>query len=135
MGDEWGAELYPDRRGNFPVIKFLKEQGTAKIKARIWVKMEHLARIALEQSPSMIGRPLVDTIQGAIKELRVDQQVRILFSWEYAEKLVLMLEGTRKKNGSVDPQAVKRALEYRADWLKSRSSVPLPTVKQKLGVL
>lgn len=74
------------------------------------------------QPPHTIGRPLIDTLRGQIKELRATRQIRILFSWETKERIMLLLEGIRKKGGRVDPAAVERAQAHRAEWKVTKSS-------------
>ncbi len=67
----------------------------------------------------------MDTIDGPVKELRVSKQIRILFTVEQAHRIFLVLEGTIKKNGQVDPEAVGRAKNYRRVWLLKRESLPV----------
>lgn len=46
--------------------------------AKIVRKMEHVAKFRRQD----LRRPMVDTVSGPIKELRVDKQLRVLFSCE-----------------------------------------------------
>jgi hypothetical protein len=77
------------------------------------------------ERPETIGRPLVDTLRAPAKELRATNQIRLVFTWEYDEHVILFLDADRKKNGHVDEAVVERALRYRDEWLHSRSSRPL----------
>jgi hypothetical protein len=82
----------------------------------------------IHQPPHTIGRPLIDTLRGPIKELRATRQIRILFSWETKEHIMLLLEGARKKGGRVAKPAVERAEAYRAEWNVTKSSDPIDQI-------
>lgn len=76
---------------------------------------------------------MVDTVRGPIKELRVDKQLRVLFSCEEQRGVMLMLAATRKKNGDIDPKLVQTAMESREEWLGAGRSAPLSDLKQELS--
>ena len=114
-----------------PALNYLLSETDQAVRARIVRKIEHLANVGRENQ----RRPLIDTLDGPIKELRVDQQVRILFSWEEwnGKRLVLILEGTRKKNGSVDPKVVQNAHDNRQEWLEKPKHGDLAVLKKALA--
>jgi hypothetical protein len=124
----WSIEFFRDPRGKYPVAEFIRSQADPRIRAKIVRKIEHLAHFHRQD----LKRPLVDTLKGAVKELVVDKQVRVLFSCEDEEGVMLMLEADRKKNGDVNPKVVEQALGNREKWLDMRSSDPLERIKRVL---
>lgn len=124
VGDTWTAELFRDRRGRFPVRDFLDGQSPAARKATLRT-IRSVLELARYQPVHTIGRPQVETLKGPIKELRPTKQIRILFSWEEEVKTMLLLEADSKKNGKVDPHAIRRAQANRAEWKIARSSEPI----------
>lgn len=124
----WSVEFAIDPRGQVPVFEFIRDQGDAKIQALIVRKIEHVAKIRFHD----MRRPLVDTLDGPVKELIVDKQVRVLFSPERDRDLLLMLEAERKKNGDVDEEVIRRARENRERWLKGASTASLDRIKEVL---
>ena len=129
----WTVELSCDEQGDVPVMEFTVKQRNPKIQAKIIKKMEYLRSQAESLGAENVGRPLVDTIDGDIKELRVDKQVRLLFSWQHDEGVILMLDGERKKNGKIDQALVERAKRSRQHWIKSKSVRTLQEAKAELG--
>jgi len=105
-----------DDRGRCPVEEFIESQGDAKIRAKIVKKLQMLSQC----EPDDVHRALVDTIDGPVKELRVDKQVRILFSWERESGHIVALEAERKKNGKLSDSVIQRATKNRETWLESR---------------
>jgi len=67
---------------------------------------------------------LADTLDGPIKELRVGDQLRQLFSLENPGVL-LIYGGERKKNGEVSPQLIEDANEMREASLGGRETIPI----------
>jgi len=123
-GDTWTAELFRDRRGRFPVLDFLDGQSPVARKTTIRT-IRSVLELARYQPVHTIGRPQVETLEGPIKELRPTKQIRILFSWEEEVKTMLLLEADSKKNGKLDPHAIRRARANRAEWKIARSSEPI----------
>lgn len=89
--------------------------------------MEHLANVGKRNAT----RPLVDTIDGPLKELRVDKQIRLLFQWEEDTEWILFLEATRKKNGKIDPDVVERAKRNYQKWLKKKKAAAIGPLKEE----
>jgi len=110
------SELYSIEPNNCPIKDFIDDQGDAKVRARIVRKIEHLEKL----DPMQYSRPLVDTVEGPIKELRVDQQIRVLFSVERSPDKVTVVcyNAERKKNGRISPALIEQAKEYRQDWVR-----------------
>lgn len=111
----WSIGLYKDSDGNCPVLNWIKRDGDPQARRKITDKLRMLAQL---QRPEDASRPLVDTLRGAVKELRVDKQIRVLFSWERDERTILALNATRKREGDVDESVVDAAVRYRQDWLR-----------------
>ena len=85
-----------------------------------WKKVERKLRILRDRTrderPETIGRPLVETLRGGIKELRATDQIRILFAWIYESRTILLLQADRKKDGKVSEAAIVRAKENLDEW-------------------
>lgn len=126
---DWVPKIFAASAEECPVLDYLREETDARLRAKIIKKIEFLATVGREDAV----RPLADTLEGAVKELRVDKQVRILFSWEDGG-ILLILDGTRKKNGRVDQQVVRRAGANRERWLEKRTMhASLKQLTQALG--
>lgn len=119
----WRVELYSEG-GHCPIDTFIKGFDDRRRRALIVRKLEHLAEVAAGGVQNL-KRPLVDTLDGPIKELVVDKQIRVLFSVEQSNRIILALEGTVKKNGEVDREAINKAKRERQRWLSIPESVPL----------
>jgi hypothetical protein len=126
----WDVDVFGNRKGRCPVFRFIRKQGDANVRATIIRKMEHVAKFRFHD----LGRPLVDTLDAPIKELIVDEQVRVLFACHREDGIMVMLEATRKKNGDVDPEAVRRAKENYEEWLETRHGVGIKKLKKALGM-
>lgn len=111
-------------------MRFVYQQGDPNVQAKIIAKIRHVAKFRYED----LGRPLVDTLRGPVKELVVDPQVRILFSCLREEAVMVMLEATRKKNGRVDETVVARACRNHEEWLDTRRSAELDKVVKAIGI-
>lgn len=122
------VELALDGRGFCPVRDFVLSQNPREA-AKLVRKMEHLAKFRRQD----LGRPMVDTISGPIKELRVDKQLRVLFSCEQDRGVMLMLAATRKKNGGIDSRLIQAAVQDREEWLRRGRSMSLSELKKELG--
>ena len=118
------AEAFCDRRGRYPLVDFLEKQDP-RDRATVLNKIRIVLEMARYQATHTIGRPLVDTLRGPIKELRPTKKIRILFSWEEDDSIMLLLEGDLKKNGTVDEAVIHRAAAYLAEWKVTKSSDPL----------
>jgi hypothetical protein len=108
--------------GDCPFHEFLESERNPKDRAAILGKVDHVSRL----SPREYQRPLIDTLDGPIKRIKVDQQLRVLFSSERQHNILLIYGGGRKKNGSVDPALIRAAQEMRAAWLAGREARPVP---------
>ena len=117
-----------DGKGFCPVRDFVRSQSPPDA-AKIVRKMEHVANYRRQE----LRRPMVDTVWGPIKELRVDKQLRVLFSCEDDRGVMLMLAATRKKNGDIDPRVVQATVERRDEWLREGRSASLSDLKQELS--
>lgn len=128
----WTAALIPDRRGRYPVVEFIRSQGDATIRARIVAKMRHLEKIEYED----FGRPLVDTLRGPLKELRVDEQLRVVFACHVERGLLFMLDADRKKNGHVDEAVIARAEKNLARWIEGggENAITISRAEELLGI-
>lgn len=123
-GDAWTAELFRDRRGRYPVVDFLMRQSTPAQKAMV-SSIRIVLELAKQQPVHTIGRPQVETLEGAIKEIRATKQIRILFAWQEEPRTMLLLEADAKKNGRVDERVIKRAQANLAEWKITKSSDPI----------
>ncbi len=123
MADAWTVEVFRDRRGQHPVIEFLDAQATRDV-AKVQKKVRILRERTRHERPERIGRPLVDTLDAPIKELRATDQIRILFAFHYEKEMILLLEADRKKNGTVDDAAIARAKRNLDEWLATGNSDP-----------
>lgn len=123
----WTAEAFRDRRGRYPVIEFLERQDP-RHRATVRNKIRMVLEMTRYQATQTIGRPLVDTLRGPIKELRPTKQIRILFSWEEDDNIMLLLEGHLKKNGTVVEAAIHRAEAYLGEWKITKSSDPIDEI-------
>lgn len=126
-GATWTAHAFRDRRGRYPVVDFLEQQNP-RDRALVRNKIRVLLEMLVHQPPHTIGRPLVDTLRGPIKELRATRQIRVLFSWEAEGQVMLFLEGERKKGRSIDRAVLERAEAHRAEWKMTKSSDPIDEI-------
>ncbi|MGH7563532.1 MAG: type II toxin-antitoxin system RelE/ParE family toxin [Gemmatimonadota bacterium] len=129
QGAEWQVRVFHDRRGRYPAF----HKKDRPFLARSFRKLEYLAEVVRFQRIENIPRELVDTIRGAVKELRVDKQIRVLFSWEHATHTILVLEAERKKNGGIDEKVIRRAIENREEWQEGGAADPLDVVRKSIG--
>jgi hypothetical protein len=131
---KWTVELYQDDRGRCPVGGFIRKQGDLRLQVRLIRKMEYVAEILHYLEPHQVTRPRFDTLSGPVKEYIADKQVRLALSFEKDERVVLMLEAERKKNGVIDPRTIERAVRNRDDWIETHRSVPLGGLKEEFGL-
>jgi hypothetical protein len=80
--------------------------------------------LARHQRPETIGLPYVKVLDPPIWEIRPTAQIRLLTAWIHQERLALLVEADRKKNGKVDKAAVERAKRNLAEWHVTRASDP-----------
>lgn len=125
----WSIRLFVSEQGNCPVFTFIQHQGDAALRARIVRKLERLGKFRHQDLRRPAG---VDTLDGPIKEYKVDKQIRVLFAYLLEEGVMVMLEADRKKNGHVDPKVVARAKENWDEWLDRRKSVSVERVKEAM---
>jgi hypothetical protein len=111
----WKVAVYLDRRRRSPVEDFLDKQSPADRK-KVERKLRNLRDRTRIERPETIGRPLVETLRGRIKELRATDQIRILFAWIYESRTILLLEADRKRNGKVSETVIARAKENLDEW-------------------
>jgi hypothetical protein len=111
----WKVAFYRDRRSRSPVEDFLAEQSAADRK-KVERKLRILRDRTCDERPETIGRPLVETLRGRIKELRATDQIRVLFAWIYESRTILLLKADRKQGGRVSKAAIARAKENLDEW-------------------
>lgn len=112
----WETIEYTKENGETPVDEFMDELNT-KEEAKV------LRSIALlEEFGLIIGMPHVRHLDDGIYELRTKFSSNIfrvtIFHW-YKDKIVL-LHGFKKKTQKTPPREIKRAKEYREDFLKQK---------------
>ncbi len=106
--------------GELPFAEFFEGETDVSVRAKILTKIEHGSRFRPEQ----LRRPLADTLEGRVKELRFGQ-IRILFSLEVEDGLWLLLGGERKKADDVSPSLIREAAGLRERWVASRDGKEL----------
>ncbi len=129
ISGEWDIRCVVEG-GNCPSVQYILSETDVNIRAKIIRKIIHLAQVGAQDA----RRPLVDTLSGVVKELVVDRQVRILFSWHQSQRLLLILNGTRKKNGDVDPKVVRKASQLQKSWNVNQEDLPLEKALRRAGL-
>jgi hypothetical protein len=87
--------------------------------------MDYKVVRTVESRGATIGLPYVKVLESSIWEIRPTAQIRLLTAWIHEERLAVLLEADRKKNGRVDAAVVERAQRNLAEWHVTRSSDPL----------
>ena len=119
--------------GDCPFKDFLQSETDRKVQARIAAKIEYLSKL----DPEDYRRPLIDTLDGPVKEMRFGpkKQLRLLFSCERGERLLLLYGGERKTTSAVSGGLIQEAKDLRQAWLKGTKAIlwdPLrPQIKRK----
>ena len=110
------------RNGDCPFHDFLRSETDRKVQARIVAKIEYLSKL----DPEDYGRPLIDTLDGPIKEMRFGprKQLRVLFSCERGRRLLLLYGGERKTTSAVSPGLIQEAKNLRQAWLEGTKATP-----------
>jgi len=109
----YAVEFYTTARGDCPIDDFLDD-----LNQKHRAKVEKFIGLLEEKGPNL-PRPYADTLQGPIRELRVqfgNMQYRILYFFH--ERIVLLTHGMAKKTGPVPQEEIERAKRYRSDWLE-----------------
>jgi hypothetical protein len=130
--EESGFEvrLARSETGRIPFVAFLEPETDVKIRAKILSKIHHYSHF----SPEDFTRPHVDTLEGPIKEARVDRQLRVLFSLEQDREVLLVYGGERKKSGPVSRTLIEQAQELRDRWLRHDDAVPFYLVELRKAI-
>lgn len=101
--------------GDCPFAKYLASETDARVRALILNKVAYLARVR----PEDYSRPLIDTLEGPIKEIRFgpNNSLRLLFSLEQDVGAIVVYGGERKKKGPVSQSLIEEAQELREIWV------------------
>lgn len=105
--------FYEKRNGLCPVRKYLRVQNKATRGEAGWLL------ICLEKEGDKLERPIADFLEKGIYELRViveRNQHRILYFFH--KKIIIATNAFLKKTKKVPKNEIKKAMEYREDWLK-----------------
>ncbi len=103
-----------DSRGDCPFASFLGSETDVRFRASVLNKVEHLTHV----DPADYDRPLIDTLDGRIKELRFGKSLRVLFSVEDDGSILLLYGGERKKQSACSPELIEEAKALRTAWLQ-----------------
>ena len=110
--DPYRLAFYRTRRGDIPALESigsLDERARAKIDR--W--LQQLRRYGPD-----LHRPMADVLRGPIRELRIRfgvDRYRLLFFIE--GRTVVVTHAFRKKTARVPEEAIRRAQDFRADWV------------------
>ena len=109
------------RNGECPFGDFIESEQDRKVRAQILTKIAYLSRI----EPPDYGRPLIDTLEGPIKELRFGPRnsLRLLFSTEQEAGTIVLYGGERKREGPVSAALVAEALQLHKEWTPNGGGV------------
>lgn len=125
--DGLGTLLNPEAavraNGGCPFGEFLGSETDVRVRAQILTKIDYVARI----EPVDYGRPLIDTLEGPVKELRFGpgNSLRLLFSAEQEVDAIVFYGGERKQKGKVSEGLIEEALQLREEWAGGRVGVPI----------
>ena len=116
-----------DASGGCPFGAFLESETDAKIRALILTKVEYLSHLAPEDHV----RPLVDTLEGPVKEFRFGPKkgLRILYSLEQEAGELLLFGGERKEVRACSPRLIQEAKALRGAWIKGTEPIHLEIEK------
>ena len=118
------------------MVEFIRAQQNPKLQALMVRRLIHLRDQTQVLGPGRIVRPQVEGLSGAVKEYRHlgDRQLRILFSWERNDHIILLLNGTRKKTNALDRKLIEKAVELREMWLAGKTALPFDTALRDGGL-
>ena len=118
------------------MVEFIWAKQNPKLQALMVRRLIHLLDQTQVLGPGRIVRPQVEGLSGAVKEYRHlgDRQLRILFSWERNDHIILLLNGTRKKTNPLDRKLIEKAVELREMWLAGKTALPFDTALRHGGL-
>lgn len=131
-GPHFETHAATDGTGGCPFGAFLESETDANIRALILTKVEYLSHLAREDH----DRPLVDTLDGPIKELRFGPKkcLRILYSLEQGSEVLLFYGGERKQVRACSPELITEAKNLRAAWLADGKAeeIDVPSIRKMI---
>lgn len=112
--------LAKNEKGGVPFIDFLESESHWPLRAKMMAKVGMVAQMSREEH----SRPLIDTVDGPIKEIRLpDDQLRTMFTLDDGSGVMLVCCGERKPGDAVSPEIIEEAHELRSAWLAGRETV------------
>lgn len=107
-------EIYEKANGSIPMMELL-DSVTPKMKAKILRDLD-----LLEEKGNLLREPYSKHLEDGIFELRTKLASDITRSlyFFYSGHTIVVTHGFVKKQTKTPPDEVRRAKEYRADWLR-----------------
>ena len=120
MKKEWKIIFYEDEKG-CPVKDFINELNEKKQK-KIIALIKYLNKIGIE-----LKRPYCDTLKDGIHELRFDN-TRTLYFFCF-ENYIILTHSFVKKTQKIPEKEMKKALEYKENFLKKHCKENIEKLK------
>ena len=114
MGNKWYVLYYEAINGSCPVQEFIDNQNK-----RNQAKILSFFSL-LEKKGPILPRPYADLLKKGIHELRVKlqgKQTRFLYFFCF-KNLIILTHGFVKTTAKIPKGEIKKAMEYRDDFLK-----------------
>lgn len=118
MGEQWNIIFYETETGVSPVKNFISEIKDKKLQSKILQEIS-----LLENLGNKLTGPHTKYIDEGIWELRIKQSnniCRILYFY-YIGNNIILTNGFVKKTKGTPKGEIKKAKEYRANYLKRRA--------------
>ena len=110
----------------YPFRDFIESETDTRVRGQIIAKAKHLSA----HRPEDYQRPFIATLDGPIRETRTGQ-LRLLFSLEEADGLILLYGGERKKTDAISQGLIHEAKALRQFWLDGTEGLTIDLAQVK----